>query len=114
VGKAAPKGYLQTVYLALVTRKRLWFRYKRLLAAGVLGLCRLRATERRGTWVMDYHLAWEFSAYEKTRAEFWIGIGIALVATILSARLGMRGRCRQKSRFRTGFRSLATTACLCR
>jgi len=37
----------------------------------------------------DYHLAWEFSAYEKTRAEFWIGIGIALVATILSARLGM-------------------------
>jgi hypothetical protein len=37
----------------------------------------------------EYHLAWEFSAYEKTRAEFWIGIGIALLATIISARIGM-------------------------
>ncbi len=37
----------------------------------------------------EYHLAWEFSAYEKTRAEFWIGMGIALLATIISARVGM-------------------------
>lgn len=38
MGKAAPKRYLQTVYLALVTCKSLWFRYKRLGAAGALGL----------------------------------------------------------------------------
>jgi hypothetical protein len=37
----------------------------------------------------DYHLAWEFTAYEKTRAEFWVGMGIALVASIISARLGL-------------------------
>jgi hypothetical protein len=37
----------------------------------------------------DYHLAWEFTSYEKTRAEFWIGMGIALVASIISARLGL-------------------------
>jgi hypothetical protein len=37
----------------------------------------------------DYHLAWEFSSYEKTRAEFWIGMGIALVVSMISARLGL-------------------------
>jgi hypothetical protein len=37
----------------------------------------------------DYHLAWEFQAYEKTRLEFWTGMFIALVATILSVRVGM-------------------------
>lgn len=37
----------------------------------------------------DYHLAWEFQVYEKTRAEFWMGMGIALVATILSVRIGL-------------------------
>lgn len=37
----------------------------------------------------DYHLAWQFSYYEKTRAQFWIGIGIALVASMISARLGL-------------------------
>ena len=37
----------------------------------------------------DYHLAWEFSAYEKTRTEFWIGMGIALMVTIIAARVGM-------------------------
>jgi len=37
----------------------------------------------------QYHLAWELQAYERTRMEFWIGIGIALVATAISARIGM-------------------------
>ncbi len=37
----------------------------------------------------EYHLAWEFSAYEKTRAEFWIGMAIALAATVIAARIGM-------------------------
>lgn len=37
----------------------------------------------------QYHLAWTLRAYEKTRAEFWIGMLIALVATIFSARIGM-------------------------
>jgi hypothetical protein len=37
----------------------------------------------------DYHLAWEFQAYEKTRPEFWVGMAIALVATILSVRIGL-------------------------
>ena len=37
----------------------------------------------------QYHLAWQLQAYEKTRMEFWIGIGIALVATAISARIGM-------------------------
>ena len=37
----------------------------------------------------EYHLAWEFSAYEKTRTEFWVGMGIALLATVISARIGM-------------------------
>ena len=37
----------------------------------------------------EYHLAWTLQAYEKTHVEFWIGMLIALVATILSARIGM-------------------------
>ena len=37
----------------------------------------------------QYHLAWTLRAYEKTHAEFWTGILIALVATILSTRIGM-------------------------
>jgi hypothetical protein len=36
----------------------------------------------------DYHLAWTLRAYEKTRSEFWIGMLIALVATVLSAHIG--------------------------
>jgi hypothetical protein len=36
-----------------------------------------------------YHLSWELQAYEKTRAEFWIGMLIALVATVVSTRIGM-------------------------
>ena len=39
----------------------------------------------------QYHLAWTLRAYEKTPAEFWIGMLIALVATVLSARIGMLG-----------------------
>ena len=37
----------------------------------------------------EYHLAWEFVVYEKTRLAFWTGMGIAFIASILSARLGM-------------------------
>ncbi|MGA8508251.1 MAG: hypothetical protein WB762_21805 [Candidatus Sulfotelmatobacter sp.] len=37
----------------------------------------------------QYHLAWELQSYEKTRVEFWIGMLIALAATLLSARIGM-------------------------
>jgi hypothetical protein len=37
----------------------------------------------------QYHLAWELQVYEKTRADFWIGMLIALVATTISARIGM-------------------------
>jgi hypothetical protein len=37
----------------------------------------------------QYHLAWEFQHYEKTSVEFWVGMLIALVATIISARIGM-------------------------
>src|SRR5215471_4582058 len=37
----------------------------------------------------QYHLAWELQANEKTRPEFWIGMLIALVATAISARIGM-------------------------
>ncbi len=37
----------------------------------------------------EYHLAWEFASYEKTRSEFWMGMAIALVATILITRIGM-------------------------
>jgi len=34
-------------------------------------------------------LGWTLRAYEKTPAEFWVGMLVALVATILSARIGM-------------------------
>jgi hypothetical protein len=37
----------------------------------------------------QYHLAWILRAYEKTRAEFWFGMLIALVGTMLSVRIGM-------------------------
>lgn len=37
----------------------------------------------------NYHLAWEFHSYEKTRSEYWIGMAIALVATVISARIGL-------------------------
>jgi len=37
----------------------------------------------------EYHLAWEFARYEKTRAEFWIGMVIALATTIIITRIGM-------------------------
>jgi hypothetical protein len=37
----------------------------------------------------EYHLAWEFVVYEKTQIAFWTGIGIACIASILSARLGL-------------------------
>jgi len=37
----------------------------------------------------QYHLAWTLRAYEKTRVEFWIGMLIALTATIVSARVGL-------------------------
>ena len=37
----------------------------------------------------QYHLAWTLRAYEKTHQEFWVGMVIALVATVLSARIGM-------------------------
>jgi hypothetical protein len=37
----------------------------------------------------EYHLAWEFQAYEKTRPEFWTGMATALVVTVLSVRTGM-------------------------
>ncbi len=36
-----------------------------------------------------YHLAWELQSYEKTRVEFWVGMLIAVVATVLSVRIGM-------------------------
>jgi ABC-type spermidine/putrescine transport system permease subunit II len=37
----------------------------------------------------QYHLAWEMQPYEKTRVEFWVGMLIALVATVISVRIGM-------------------------
>ena len=37
----------------------------------------------------QYHLAWELQANEKTRPAFWMGMLIALVATAISARIGM-------------------------
>jgi ABC-type spermidine/putrescine transport system permease subunit II len=37
----------------------------------------------------DYHLAWTLRAYEQTRVEFWVGMLIAVVVTVLSTRLGM-------------------------
>lgn len=36
----------------------------------------------------EYHLAWTLRDYEKTSMEFWVGMLIALGATILSARIG--------------------------
>ena len=36
----------------------------------------------------QYHLAWTLRAYEQTRGEFWVGMLIALVATIVSTRIG--------------------------
>jgi hypothetical protein len=37
----------------------------------------------------DYHLAWTLRAYEQSSNEFWIGMLIALGATVVSARTGM-------------------------
>ena len=37
----------------------------------------------------QYPLGWTLRAYEQTRTEFWVGMLIALVATIISARIGM-------------------------
>jgi|HubBroStandDraft_6_1064221.scaffolds.fasta_scaffold10002_2 hypothetical protein len=37
----------------------------------------------------QYHLAWTLRAYEQTRAEFWVGMLIALVATVFSTHIGM-------------------------
>jgi hypothetical protein len=37
----------------------------------------------------QYHLAWELQLYEKTQSEFWVGMLIAIVATVLSVRVGM-------------------------
>ena len=37
----------------------------------------------------EYHLAWTLQRYENTSTEFWIGMVIALVATVLSVRIGM-------------------------
>lgn len=39
----------------------------------------------------EYHLAWEFVVYEKTRLAFWTGMGIAFIASMLSVRLGLAG-----------------------
>jgi hypothetical protein len=37
----------------------------------------------------QYHVAWTLRAYEKTGTEFWVGMLIALAATVISARVGM-------------------------
>jgi hypothetical protein len=37
----------------------------------------------------QYHLAWTLQRYESTSREFWLGMFIALLATILSVRIGM-------------------------
>jgi ABC-type spermidine/putrescine transport system permease subunit II len=37
----------------------------------------------------QYQLGWTLRAYETTSAEFWMGLLIALVATVFSARIGM-------------------------
>jgi hypothetical protein len=37
----------------------------------------------------DYHYAHEFSAWEKTRADFWLGMVFAFVAAILTTRVGL-------------------------
>jgi hypothetical protein len=37
----------------------------------------------------QYRLAWTLRRYESTSMEFWVGMAIALVATVLSVRIGM-------------------------
>ena len=37
----------------------------------------------------DYHYAHEFAAYEKTPAQFWMGMGYALLGAILTTRMGL-------------------------
>jgi hypothetical protein len=37
----------------------------------------------------QYQLAWTLRAYEKTQMEFWVGMLIALLATVISVRIGM-------------------------
>ncbi len=37
----------------------------------------------------DYHFNHEFWVYEKTRADFWLGMGFAFVAAILTTRIGL-------------------------
>jgi len=37
----------------------------------------------------EYHLAWVLRRYESTSKEFWVGMGIALIVTMLSVRVGM-------------------------
>jgi ABC-type spermidine/putrescine transport system permease subunit II len=37
----------------------------------------------------QYQMAWTLERYERTSMEFWLGMVIALVATILSMRIGM-------------------------
>ena len=37
----------------------------------------------------QYQMAWTLQRYESTSAEFWIGMVIALVATVISVRIGM-------------------------
>ena len=37
----------------------------------------------------QYQLAWTLRVYEKTRAELWVGMLMALLATVLSVRIGM-------------------------
>ena len=37
----------------------------------------------------QYHTAWTLQHYESTAVEFWMGMAIALIATILSVRIGM-------------------------
>jgi hypothetical protein len=37
----------------------------------------------------DYHFNHEFEAWEKTRAEFWLGMAFAFVAAILTTRVGL-------------------------
>jgi len=37
----------------------------------------------------DYHLAWQFSSFEKSRSEFWVGLAIAVAVTIVTTRIGI-------------------------
>jgi hypothetical protein len=37
----------------------------------------------------EYHYSHEFSIYEKTRAEFWLGMAFAFLAVILTTRVGL-------------------------